>query len=102
MFRLTTVGRIASALNPFQVLSEVAPRLTGTPFRPEHSNFVDLQNLLHPIQNLRLTPLLMSISSERRISISPILDLSEVSVGQHLYWQIGGYEVHGQVLLTSW
>ena len=33
---------------------------------------------------------------------NPISDLSEVSVGQHFYWQIGGYPVHGQVLLTSW
>nr|WLG71300.1 ATP synthase CF0 A subunit [Chlorophyceae sp. KF-2023a] len=32
----------------------------------------------------------------------PLLDLAEVSVGQHYYWQIGPYEVHGQVLLTSW
>ena len=29
-------------------------------------------------------------------------DVAEVSVGQHWYWQIGGYAVHGQVLLTSW
>lgn len=31
-----------------------------------------------------------------------IFELSEVAVGQHLYWQIGPYSVHGQVLLTSW
>lgn len=90
MFRLTTVGPIVSALNPFQV------------FSTEHSRFAELQNLVHPLQNLHLTPLLLSISSESRITVNPILDLSEVSVGQHLYWQIGGYEVHGQVLLTSW
>jgi F-type H+-transporting ATPase subunit a len=29
-------------------------------------------------------------------------DLAEVSVGQHWYWQIGPYPVHGQVLITSW
>ena len=29
-------------------------------------------------------------------------DLAEVSVGQHWYWQIGDYSVHGQVLITSW
>jgi F-type H+-transporting ATPase subunit a len=34
--------------------------------------------------------------------INPLLEISEVSVGQHYYWQIGEYEVHGQVLLTSW
>jgi F-type H+-transporting ATPase subunit a len=99
MFRLTTVGQIASALNPFQILSS------------EHSKFAGLQtsaaDLLHPIQNLRAlaqsaseAPVLLSISSES--TINPISDLSEVSVGQHLYWRIGGYEVHGQVLLTSW
>ena len=32
----------------------------------------------------------------------PLLEFSEVSVGQHYYWQLGGYEVHGQVLITSW
>nr|YP_009106175.1 CF0 subunit IV of ATP synthase [Binuclearia lauterbornii]AIT94992.1 CF0 subunit IV of ATP synthase [Binuclearia lauterbornii] len=35
-------------------------------------------------------------------SISPLFDLSEVSVGQHFYWSIGEYQVHGQVLITSW
>ena len=29
-------------------------------------------------------------------------DVAEVSVGQHWYWQLGGYSVHGQVLITSW
>lgn len=29
-------------------------------------------------------------------------DLAEVSVGQHWYWQIGAYPVHGQVVITSW
>ena len=29
-------------------------------------------------------------------------DLAEVSVGQHWYWELGGYPVHGQVLITSW
>nr|YP_009367766.1 CF0 subunit IV of ATP synthase [Neodangemannia microcystis]ARK14733.1 CF0 subunit IV of ATP synthase [Neodangemannia microcystis] len=33
---------------------------------------------------------------------NPVFDLSEISVGQHLYWNIGGYQVHGQVLITSW
>lgn len=28
--------------------------------------------------------------------------LAEVSVGQHYYWFLGDYSVHGQVLLTSW
>lgn len=34
--------------------------------------------------------------------IIPIYKLAEISVGQHYYWQIGSYQVHGQVLLTSW
>jgi F-type H+-transporting ATPase subunit a len=29
-------------------------------------------------------------------------DVAEVSVGQHWYWQLGEYQVHGQVLVTSW
>ena len=29
-------------------------------------------------------------------------DLAEVSVGQHWYWTVGSYTVHGQVLITSW
>lgn len=29
-------------------------------------------------------------------------EVAEVSVGQHWYWKIGEYEVHGQVLITSW
>lgn len=29
-------------------------------------------------------------------------DVAEVSVGQHWYWQLGSYSVHGQVLITSW
>ena len=31
-----------------------------------------------------------------------LFDFAELSVGQHFYWNIGGYSVHGQVLLVSW
>ena len=31
-----------------------------------------------------------------------IYTLSGVEVGQHFYWEIGGLEVHAQVLITSW
>ncbi|MGB7395683.1 MAG: F0F1 ATP synthase subunit A [Pricia sp.] len=31
-----------------------------------------------------------------------LFDCAEVSVGQHFYWYIGNYSVHGQVLLMSW
>ena len=31
-----------------------------------------------------------------------LFDISEVSVGKHWFWQIGGYEAHGQVLVMSW
>jgi len=30
-----------------------------------------------------------------------LFDISEVSVGQHFYWYISGYPVHGQVIITS-
>jgi len=33
---------------------------------------------------------------------NPLLEIAEVSVGQHFYWEIAGYQVHGQVLITSW
>lgn len=29
-------------------------------------------------------------------------NLTELSVGQHWYWTIGNYPVHGQVLVTTW
>jgi len=32
----------------------------------------------------------------------PFIDLAELSVGKHWYWTILGYEVHGQVLVTTW
>lgn len=34
--------------------------------------------------------------------MNPFLDLAEVSVGQHFYWQVGDFQFHGQVLMTSW
>jgi len=34
--------------------------------------------------------------------INPLLEIAEVSVGQHYYWKVGEYDVHGQVLITSW
>ncbi len=30
-----------------------------------------------------------------------LYEISGVEVGQHLYWQIGGFQVHAQVLITS-
>nr|QIA46791.1 ATP synthase CF0 A subunit [Pandorina morum] len=33
---------------------------------------------------------------------NPLLEIAEVSVGQHFYWELGGYQLHGQVLITSW
>jgi len=34
--------------------------------------------------------------------MNPLLEIAEVSVGQHFYWNIGDYQVHGQVLMVSW
>ena len=34
--------------------------------------------------------------------VQPLLDIAEVSVGQHFYWKLGEYQLHGQVLITSW
>ncbi|KAG6539838.1 hypothetical protein Mapa_018884 [Marchantia paleacea] len=29
-------------------------------------------------------------------------EISNVEVGQHFYWQLGSFQVHAQVLITSW
>ena len=34
--------------------------------------------------------------------MNPLLEIAEVSVGQHYYWKVGEYELHGQVLMVSW
>jgi F-type H+-transporting ATPase subunit a len=34
--------------------------------------------------------------------VSFLFDVAAVSVGEHYYWQLGNYQVHGQVLLCSW
>nr|ABU88288.1 ATP synthase CF0 subunit IV [Chlamydomonas moewusii] len=34
--------------------------------------------------------------------MNPLLEIAEVSVGQHFYWNIAGYQLHGQVLITTW
>ncbi len=31
-----------------------------------------------------------------------LFPLAELEVGQHLYWQLGGLKIHGQVFITSW
>nr|WGO59511.1 ATP synthase CF0 A subunit [Aneura pinguis]WGO59597.1 ATP synthase CF0 A subunit [Aneura pinguis] len=31
-----------------------------------------------------------------------LCELSDVEVGQHFYWQVGNFQVHAQVLITSW
>nr|AIT94134.1 CF0 subunit IV of ATP synthase [Marsupiomonas sp. NIES 1824] len=36
------------------------------------------------------------------LSNNIVFDVAEVSIGQHYYWSIAGYQVHGQVLITSW
>jgi F-type H+-transporting ATPase subunit a len=34
------------------------------------------------------------------VLLSPIL--AELEVGKHLYWELGGMRLHGQVFITSW
>ena len=31
-----------------------------------------------------------------------VFPFAELEVGQHLYWQIGNFRIHGQVFMTSW
>jgi len=35
-------------------------------------------------------------------NVNPILNIADVEVGEHFYWQIGDFQVHGQVLINSW
>ncbi|KAI3874149.1 hypothetical protein MKW92_041260 [Papaver armeniacum] len=35
-------------------------------------------------------------------TLKVLYDISGVEVGQHFYWQIGGFQVHAQVLIKSW
>nr|YP_010188793.1 AtpI [Funaria hygrometrica]QZJ47596.1 AtpI [Funaria hygrometrica] len=35
-------------------------------------------------------------------TLNNLYEISSVEVGQHFYWQIGSFEVHAQVLITSW
>lgn len=37
-----------------------------------------------------------------RSTVNAIGEFAEISVGQHLYWHVGGLTMHGQVLLMSW
>jgi F-type H+-transporting ATPase subunit a len=34
-------------------------------------------------------------------TLKGLYDISGVEVGQHFYWQIGGFQIHAQVLITS-
>ena len=36
------------------------------------------------------------------MQLNHVFDSAEISVGQHLYWSVGNYTMHGQVLLMSW
>ncbi len=36
------------------------------------------------------------------LNVSSSAFLAELEVGKHLYWQLGGLKLHGQVFLTSW
>nr|YP_010932744.1 CF0 subunit IV of ATP synthase [Klebsormidium elegans]WKT06722.1 CF0 subunit IV of ATP synthase [Klebsormidium elegans] len=36
------------------------------------------------------------------LSLNPVFQLASVEVGQHWYWDFGQFQVHAQVLITSW
>ena len=36
------------------------------------------------------------------MNITHFYELSQLSVGTHFYWNINNYQIHGQVLMTSW
>ena len=44
----------------------------------------------------------MNVISSSIRAYNVLFEISAVEVGQHLYWQIVGLQIHGQVLITSW
>nr|YP_009426761.1 ATP synthase CF0 subunit IV [Homalosorus pycnocarpos]ASU95469.1 ATP synthase CF0 subunit IV [Homalosorus pycnocarpos] len=44
----------------------------------------------------------MYIEQLRIYDIDDLYRVSSVEVGQHSYWQVGDFQVHAQVLVTSW
>jgi F0F1-type ATP synthase, subunit a len=34
--------------------------------------------------------------------LNNIFEIANVEIGQHFYWDLAGFEVHGQVLINSW
>ncbi|KAK3014791.1 hypothetical protein RJ639_009122 [Escallonia herrerae] len=44
----------------------------------------------------------MNILSFSINTLKGLYDISGVEVGQHFYWKIGDFQVHDQVLITSW
>nr|UXD06400.1 ATP synthase CF0 A subunit [Eutreptiella sp. CCMP389] len=36
------------------------------------------------------------------LNLNYIFEIANVEIGQHFYWNLGGFEVHGQVLINSW
>jgi F-type H+-transporting ATPase subunit a len=68
---------------------EGAPRLRTTPICMSRR-----KDLFYKMINVLLEYTLMFTNA--------MFDLAEVSVGQHYYWRFGSYEVHGQVLMTTW
>lgn len=39
---------------------------------------------------------------QNEVNILSYISISAIEVGQHLYWSIGNYKVHGQVFIVSW
>ncbi|CAN6440747.1 unnamed protein product [Victoria cruziana] len=51
--------------------------------------------ILNKLGNMNVLP--CSINT-----LKGLYEISGMEVGQHFYWQIGGFQVHAQVLITSW
>nr|AWD77893.1 ATP synthase CF0 subunit IV [Odontosoria chinensis] len=44
----------------------------------------------------------MYIEELQSSAVENLYQVSSVEVGQHFYWQVGDFQVHAQVLVTSW
>ncbi|RYR03498.1 hypothetical protein Ahy_B06g082483 [Arachis hypogaea] len=71
------------------------PNLADISIPANDDAIASIRLILNKLGNMNI--LLCSINTLKRL-----YEISSVEVGQHLYWQLGGFQVHAQVLITSW
>ncbi|CAN6472610.1 unnamed protein product [Victoria cruziana] len=70
----------------------------------------DITDILIPANDDVIASMLLILNKLGNMNVLPcsintlkgLYEISGMEVGQHFYWQIGGFQVHAQVLITSW